>query len=121
MRFAARLKRRVSVAPIDRSTRPVTYGEPIHLWVNILSTSSDAVVDNYGIRYSEVLQITCDKKYAERIHEMDLVYVFTEPPTFYNGSVSTFAEGADYVVDSKLESLTSTVIILSRRTNIGDR
>lgn len=74
------MKRTVHVAHIDRSTSPVTYSEPGTYRVNVLPSSSTATVEAYGPEYADVLFVVCDAKYGADIRELDLVYVFTEPP-----------------------------------------
>ena len=125
MFFADRLKKTIYVAHIDDSTRPATYAlDSTPYRVNCLPTTADADTQAYGIGYSQRLRITCDKSYVERIKEYDLVYVDSKPGIVYddegNLEVDVFAADADYVVESKMDSLDSSVIVLARRAGASN-
>ena len=125
MFFADRLKKTIYVAHMDDSTRPVTYKlESTPYRVNCLPTTADADVKAYGIGYSHRLRVTCDKTYASRIKEFDLVYVDSMPGIVYDESgevvEDVFAADADYVVESKLDGLNGTTIVLARRAGASN-
>lgn len=74
------MKRTIYVSGIDRSTRPVTYREPVPYRVNVLPSSSQADIEAYGDGYAERMTVVCDSRYGKDIREFDLVYVYAEPP-----------------------------------------
>lgn len=116
MRFPERVKRTIHVAHIDRSTHPVTYGTPVEYRINVLPTTADSDVETYGVGYSEILQMCCDKTYGKDIKELDLVYVNEEVPAIED----KFAKNADYVVKAKKEGLDSVVFVLDKRVGGTD-
>lgn len=112
MYFGERFKTNVRVAHINTDTRPATYElDPKVYRLNCLPTTADAAVETLGIGYHKQLRITCDKNYAADIKEMDLVYVYTQP----SQDDDVFAYSADYIVSSKVDSLSTTVMLLDSR------